>query len=174
MEKRKTIQFILASLIAVAVVFAITTGGATHVAEAATFSEATEVNDIIIPEVTVIPESTETDETSISEKPAPAECNIEEPQALSDEEIGEKNTDDREISIYASWGNDAAPEIGDQITLHAHLSGYEGLEYKIRWQYKKTNADPWQDLGNNGETCTLTLTQENLNWLFRVAVDING
>ncbi len=80
----------------------------------------------------------------------------------------------RKIRFYASWGDKTAPEIGDQIVIHAKLSGYEGLEYTIRWQFKKTAEDPWQDMGIQGETCTLTLTKENLDWLFRVAVDITG
>lgn len=80
----------------------------------------------------------------------------------------------RELSFYATWGDKAVPEFGDLITLHAELSGYEGLKYIIRWEVKKSADDLWQDLGDDGETYTLTLTEENLDWLFRVAVDIVG
>ncbi|MDI9471230.1 MAG: hypothetical protein QM296_13675 [Bacillota bacterium] len=87
------------------------------------------------------------------------------------EDVDRKNPD-RTVSIYASWGEKDVPEIGDPVTLHAVLAGYEGLEYRIRWQVKESEAGSWQDVGAEGDSYTLTLSEENLDWNFRVAVDI--
>jgi hypothetical protein len=115
----------------------------------------------------------EAEETPAPEDALPTEAPVESPRVFLKEEIDAMNPN-RKIRFYASWGNKTAPEMGDQITLHAQLSGYEGLEYTIRWQFKKSAQDAWQDMGVQGATCTITLTQENLDWLFRVAVDITG
>ncbi len=124
--------------------------------------EATEGEETPDPDATETPEATEGEETPDTET-------TETPE-VTEEEIDAMNPD-RKVSFYVSWDGESAPELGDQITLHAQLSGYEGLTYKIRWQVKRSGGD-WQDLGSYGETHTLTLTQENLDWLFRVAVDI--
>ena len=105
------------------------------------------------------------EETTLAEPP------VEEPRVFLKEEINAMYPD-RKISFYATWGSKPAAEIGDEITIHAQLSGYEGLEYIIRWQLKHTAQEDWQDMGITGDACTFTLTTENLDWLFRVAVDI--
>ncbi|MDI9520790.1 MAG: hypothetical protein QM308_06535 [Bacillota bacterium] len=110
------------------------------------------------------------------EEPAIEETSVEgsaadQSSAFLKEEI-DAMYPNRKITFYATWGNKPAPEIGDEITIHARLSGYEGLEYVIRWQVKHTGHEDWKDVGITGEVCTLTLTQENLDWVFRVAVDI--
>jgi hypothetical protein len=116
-------------------------------------------------------------ETEESEAEAPVledveteEPEGEEPRVFLKEEIDAMNPN-RKISFYASWDSGkTAPELGDQVTLHVELSGYEGLIYEIRWQVKQSGD--WQDLDSYGDSYTLTLTEENLDWLFRVAVDI--
>lgn len=130
-----------------------------------------EADETPSPEATADPEA---DETPAPEEALPTEPPMESPESprvFLKEEIDAMNPN-RKIRFYASWGAKDAPEFGDQITLHAQLSGYEGLEYTIRWQFKKSADDSWQDMGVQGETCTFTLTRENLDWLFRVAVDI--
>ncbi len=139
---------------------------------------APEAEETPSPEETPAPEAEETPAPEAEETPAPEEAlptedPVESPRVFLKEEIDAMNPN-RKIRFYASWGNKAAPEMGDQIILHAQLSGYDGLEYTIRWQFKKSAQDAWQDMGVQGETCTITLTQENLDWLFRVAVDITG
>jgi type IV secretory pathway VirB10-like protein len=131
---------------------------------------APEAEDTPSPEETPAPEA---EETPAPEEALPTEDPVESPRVFLKEEIDAMNPN-RKIRFYASWGNKAAPEMGDQIILHAQLSGYDGLEYTIRWQFKKSAQDAWQDMSVQGETCTITLTQENLDWLFRVAVDITG
>jgi hypothetical protein len=116
-------------------------------------------------------DESEADESEVdaSEANAPE---TDEPRVFLKEEIDAMNPN-RKITFYASWGNKPAPELGDQITIHAKLSGYERLVYTIRWQMKYTvDQEEWQDMDITGEECILTLTPENLDWLFRVAVDI--
>ena len=112
-------------------------------------------------------------EESVSEELVAEEPVAEEPRVFLKEEI-DAMYPNRKVSFYATWGSKPVPEMGDQITIHAELSGYEGLEYIIRWQVKYTADDQeeWQDMGITGDTCTLVLTEQNLDWLFRVAVDI--
>lgn len=112
------------------------------------------------------------DEAPALEEAEAEEPEGEEPRVFLKEEIDAMNPN-RKISFYASWDSGkTAPELGDQVTLHVELSGYEGLIYKIRWQVKQSGD--WQDLDSYGASYTLTLTEENLDWLFRVAVDITN
>lgn len=69
-------------------------------------------------------------------------------------------------------GEKEAPEIGDEITIHAELSGYEGLNFVIRWQVKYSAQEEWRDLDVTGDSYTFIIDLQNLEWLFRVAVDI--
>lgn len=95
----------------------------------------------------------------------------EERYILLKEEIDSKNPN-RKISFYATWGDKSVPEIGDEITFHVVLSGYEGLNYLIRWQVKQSAPEDWCDLDVAGESYKLKISLQNLDWLFRVAVDI--
>ncbi len=117
-----------------------------------------------------------------SEKPASEEPAAEEPTEenplteeeryiLLKEEIDSKNPN-RKISFYATWGDKSVPEIGDEVTFHVVLSGYEGLNYLIRWQVKQSAPEDWCDLDVTGESYKLKISLQNLDWLFRVAVDI--
>ncbi len=99
------------------------------------------------------------------------ELTEEERRILLKEEIDATNPD-RKISFYATWGEKEAPEIGDEITIHAELSGYEGLNFVIRWQVKYSAQEEWRDLDVTGDSYTFIIDLQNLEWLFRVAVDI--
>ncbi|NMD44660.1 MAG: hypothetical protein GYA88_04460 [Clostridiales bacterium] len=117
-----------------------------------------------------------TDEEPELEEPADEEPELEEltgeeRRILLKEEIDATNPD-RKISFYATWGEKEAPEIGDEITIHAELSGYEGLNFVIRWQVKYSAQEEWLDLDVTGDSYTFIIDLQNLEWLFRVAVDI--
>lgn len=105
------------------------------------------------------------------EEPELEELTEEERRILLKEEIDATNPD-RKISFYATWGEKEAPEIGDEITIHAELSGYEGLNFVIRWQVKYSAQEEWLDLDVTGDSYTFIIDLQNLEWLFRVAVDI--
>jgi len=116
------------------------------------------------------------DEEPELEEPADEESELEElteeeRRILLKEEIDATNPD-RKISFYATWGEKEAPEIGDEITIHAELSGYEGLNFVIRWQVKYSAQEEWLDLDVTGDSYTFIIDLQNLEWLFRVAVDI--
>lgn len=119
------------------------------------------------PEMPPVPQ----EEATSEELPA-EDSPVEEPRVFLKEEI-DAMYPDRKISFYASWGNKPAPEFGDEITIHVELSGYEGLEYIIRWQVKHTiEQEEWEDTDVTGDACTFVLTPQTLDWFFRVAVDI--
>ncbi len=110
-------------------------------------------------------------EEPADEEPELEELTEEERRILLKEEIDATNPD-RKISFYATWGEKEAPEIGDEITIHAELSGYEGLNFVIRWQVKYSAQEEWRDLDVTGDSYTFIIDLQNLEWLFRVAVDI--
>lgn len=110
-------------------------------------------------------------EEPADEEPELEELTEEERRILLKEEIDATNPD-RKISFYATWGEKEAPEIGDEITIHAELSGYEGLNFVIRWQVKYSAQEEWLDLDVTGDSYTFIIDLQNLEWLFRVAVDI--
>ena len=68
--------------------------------------------------------------------------------------------------------------VGDKITLTAHLSGFEGLtegvDYRLEWQYKTSNAGEWTAVRNaNGTSYTFTLNQTTTRYTWRVvAIDL--
>ena len=55
----------------------------------------------------------------------------------------------------------------------ATLSGYENLEYTVRWQYS-ADGSSWQDCGVTGETMTVVVTPENAANYWNVLVTITG
>lgn len=118
-----------------------------------------------------VTEELETGKSLTEEAAAEEQLTPEERRILLKEEIDATNPN-RKISFYASWGDKLAPEIGDEITIHAELSGYEGLNYVIRWQVKYNSLEDWHDLDVSGDSYKLTISLHNLDWQFRVAVDI--
>ncbi len=114
-------------------------------------------------------EGLDMEETLPAEIPDKASSGKAGQDALADLE---SSNPDRKLDFYVDWGSKRAPQLGDIVTLRARLSGYEGLEYTVRWQVKKSHDADWQDLNAEGESYTLVLSEENLDWLFRLAVDI--
>lgn len=117
-------------------------------------------------------------------EPSPGEGTVEDPQEPLPEDPSQEmsirdfvllNHADRSIVLRLSWpaGKDI-PEYGDVIILHARLSGYEGLQYSLRWQVQRGEGAAWEDLGSSAESLSFTLDPFNHTWLFRVAVDISG
>jgi len=54
--------------------------------------------------------------------------------------------------------------------LTAELAGFDGMRTSIRWQAKKNGE--WTDLkGEHGIRLTITMTPDNAEWAYRVAVD---
>ena len=80
----------------------------------------------------------------------------------------------RKIVIYAFWGEKDYVEIGDDVLLTAVLTGYEGLDYSLRWQYSHNGHEGWNDLQGGGNTHSFVINDDNYNWFWRIAVDISG
>ena len=100
-----------------------------------------------------------------------------EEEAEAEEAEAEKSLEElvnpnRSISIGLA-GNPTTLRYGDSVTLVATLSGYENLEYTVRWQYSKDGSS-WQDCGVTGETMTVVVTPENAANYWNVLVTITG
>ena len=77
---------------------------------------------------------------------------------------------DRELNIEAIWQTEKL-SLGDEITLVADISGYEGLDYRVFWEVKRN--DVWESYGDPGkETCSFILDKENMSWKWRAGIEI--
>ena len=102
---------------------------------------------------------------------APVANEVEESKLVA--KLVDETNPNRIIKILALWeeGKEVL-EYGDKVIFKAKLIGYEGLSYKIRWQYKDS-ALGWQDIKNGvGEELPIVLSEENSHWQIRVQVDI--
>ena len=93
-------------------------------------------------------------------------------EAEAEKSLEELVNPNRSISIGLA-GNPTTLRYGDSVTLAATLSGYENLEYTVRWQYSTDDAT-WQDSGITGETMTFVVTPENARYYWNVLVTITG
>ena len=161
---------------------------ATATPEAATETPVPEVSatpEVVIeetpaPEVSATPEVVVVEETPAPEAtatPAPTEA----PSATEKPGEGvpvqvqmDELYPNRKATLYMSWGSKAKPAMGDRITLSARLEGYDGIEYSLRWQVN-SGGGGWQDVPDAaGHTFSFILDEKNIDWLWRVAVDIHG
>ena len=93
-------------------------------------------------------------------------------EAEAEKSLEELVNPNRSISIGLA-GNPTTLRYGDSVTLAATLSGYENLEYTVRWQYS-ADGSSWQDCGVTGETMTVVVTPENAANYWNVLVTITG
>ena len=73
----------------------------------------------------------------------------------------------RKASFTFSWDGDVV-EYGDEIRLVAVLSGYEGVDYELVWQYSTDNAN-WNTYATGD--ASYTITEENVSWYWRLVVN---
>ena len=161
---------------------------ATATPEAATETPVPEVSatpEVVIeetpvPEVSATPEVVVVEETPAPEAtatPAPTEAPsaTEEPgEGVPVQVQMDELYPNRKATLYMSWGSKAKPAMGDRITLSARLEGYDGIEYSLRWQVN-SGGGGWQDVPDAaGHTFSFILDEKNIDWLWRVAVDIHG
>lgn len=91
---------------------------------------------------------------------------------------GEDQKDDEEPASEKSVdvdGKDQVVEVGDQITLTANENGFENTENLLyQWQYNTSedcSDDAWTNLeGETNKTLTLEVTEENIDYFWRVEV----
>lgn len=77
------------------------------------------------------------------------------------------------IRVASSWTEGQIAFAGDEVTLTATLTGFEGKEYKLQWQYS-TDHQNWVDQeGANEPTYIYTLNDETAQYIWRVvALDV--
>ena len=79
----------------------------------------------------------------------------------------------RSIDVYATWEGEAL-YLDSEATLIAVLHGYDNAVYTLQWQYSPDNAT-WYDLeGAEEARCTLTVTEENYQYYWRIQATITG
>ena len=107
----------------------------------------------------------------------------EEPEEEKNTESGEKEltleekvallAPTRSLTVTADLG-EGELYFGDEVTMTATLTGYEKLVYTIKWQNSADNEN-WNDVsGENGETLTVTCTEDNYLLYWRAVVSITG
>ena len=61
--------------------------------------------------------------------------------------------------------------IGDVFTLEASITGFEGVEYRVQWQYDAGKG--WQDFpGGNALTLRVVADRANMGYTWRVLVTV--
>ena len=100
-------------------------------------------------------------------------------EEVAEEEIPEdaqlvsviEETVERSVSIYASYSGNTV-SYGDTIKLYAVLKGYENVNYEMQWQVSSDNSS-WQNIsGANGSSYSLTVTEDNADNYYRIAVTV--
>ena len=86
---------------------------------------------------------------------------------------------DRNIEVTVADKNGPPFIFGEEILLHANITGYDNLIYTIQWQVSKEddNDDSYVDYygeGYNTPDIVIIGTEENLYWWWRVEVTITG
>lgn len=103
-------------------------------------------------EATEEPEAEPTEEVEPEATPVPVNCNVEI-------EI----VDAKDTYYY-----------GDEITFRAIVTGCEGVDYQINWEFNDNDMEDeieWE-YAASGETFTFVVTEETANWQWRAAVVI--
>ena len=123
-----------------------------------------------VAEEEVVPEEPQVEEEQLVEEPEAAVTDEPELVEIQDEQIPLAGGAQPNVSIRANRDLNAL-RVGDKLVLTAELTGFDGMETTIRWQAKKNGE--WTDLkGENGAKLTITITEDNANWAYRVAVDV--
>lgn len=74
------------------------------------------------------------------------------------------------ISITSDWPAGKPGYRGARITLTAHLTGFEGKQYKLQWQY--SDGGDWKNVeGANELTYTYTLDEKTTTYNWRVVAN---
>lgn len=102
-----------------------------------------------------------------SEEETPEEEKSEE-ELLPEEEEVEKV--ERSVKVVSSLEGVETVEEGTPLTLTAHLTGYDDVEYELQWQQSEDGTN-WDDIeGENDLEYTVILTKDNEGYLWRVSV----
>ena len=89
-------------------------------------------------------------------------------QALPTEESA---LDLSNVSITIHCLNGTEAKLGDDVTLSAKITGLDGVEYSVTWQYQ--SGGQWHNAsGSHGNTYRYTLSEKNANYNWRLALSI--
>ena len=142
--------------------------------------ETTEPKETAESEETTDPEETkeptevpnEPDDTEESAQPEAGEESTE-PEETEEPETNLEDALDpnRSIVIRAEWEGEEL-HFGDEVTLVAELSGYEGAVYELQWQMS-VDEEEWTDVeGAIGDSYAMIVTEDNYQTFWRVIVTV--
>lgn len=137
----------------------------TEVLEEVSVSEAT-VSEATVSEATL---SEETLDEAIADEAAAAE-ETPAPEAETDpEEAPVIDVSKLKVEIFTTQGD--AVMLGETITLSCKLTGFEGLTYKVQWQFN--DGSGWQDMPEaTEETYSFAADEDNVSYSWRLAVSL--
>lgn len=123
----------------------------------------------IVPEVENEEKTEDAVETEKVETLPEPEEKIEEKSEVEAEEV-KKEEVEKSVKVTSSLGGATVVEEGTPLTLTAHLTGYDDVEYELQWQQSEDGSN-WDDIeGENDLDYTVILTEDNAGYLWRVSV----
>ena len=100
----------------------------------------------------------------------PAEGEADQTDALSAAERLDETHPDRSIQVVPDWG-ERPIELGVEVTLVAHIEGYEGLETQVFWQVNRGSG--WETIDDSGSlSYRFILDAQNSQWQWRAGVAV--
>ncbi|MEG0935879.1 MAG: hypothetical protein RSJ41_09835 [Clostridia bacterium] len=75
----------------------------------------------------------------------------------------------RKMSVKVAMTNGKDLCFGDTVTLKAIVKGADAAAYTLSWEVKEGKHD-WKALGETNATYTFTVTEQNQNFKYRVAL----
>ena len=122
-----------------------------------------------------VEETPAAEEVTETEEENTEDINKEETETETSEEVMEETaaeeTPEHKVSFTYSW-DEEKPSIGSVVHMKATLTGYEGLDYILQWQYSENpDVSGWTDYPDaNEENLDIQITEENNNFYWRVLV----
>lgn len=100
-------------------------------------------------------------------------------QSIPEEKIGKQTVPaeelldpNRYINLWIDYGEDGYIFIGEIITIHATIVGFDAVPYTIQWQESSNGSEGWVDIpGATNDSIDIFLTQENCTHYWRVMVN---
>ena len=121
-------------------------------------------------EPTVEPTVEPTLEPTVEPTAEPTEGEVGQTDALSAAEWLDATHPNRSIQVVPDWG-EGPIELGVEVTLVAHITGYEDLETRVFWQVNRGAG--WETIDDSGSLrYTFTLDAENSQWQWRAGVAV--
>lgn len=136
-------------------------------------NKGTEVTQEIIIELPAVEPAVDEEPEKAVENEYPADTEAEETED-PEENVTEEETEIDISRLKVEIRSDRKPvmEPGDEVHLEGILTGFEDIEYSLRWQCDKNDGEGFRDIpGADGLTYSFSASAESLSWRWRLVVD---